>query len=255
MNVGIASDLHLEFYRGEGIHKFTQACSKFQELNQKLDLFVLAGDILCGPDRDELRSLYDACHLISDNIIYVFGNHEYYGSSREAFTFLEDSDEFAWVVPGDKIVTKTLTTDREYKLLISTAWFKRTKWCFVNDPQAIRDFGSNWTYDSNSQFRKRFTESSEKFDIVITHHLPLESCVAEKYKGLPSNNNYIIGISDKEFDNVEHPPDYWFFGHTHSSVDFQYNNTTFLANPYGYYKHERYESIETVDDWIKTVQI
>ena len=67
---------------------------------------------------------------------------------------------------------------------------------------------------------------------LLTHHLPSPLCIDEKYKnagpincGNASNLNQLI---------AENNIDLWLCGHTHSSFDFEYENTRFVCNPEGY---------------------
>lgn len=69
MNLSIVSDLHLEF-------------ADFLPATAQADVVILAGDI-------GLRSNgidWAAHHFPNQHVIYVAGNHEFYGSDRRALT-------------------------------------------------------------------------------------------------------------------------------------------------------------------------
>ena len=74
MRIMIMSDLHFEF-QGDGGKKF------FNEIKPAgTDLLVVAGDV--GLKQDLKKALKELCSRFP-NVIFVFGNHEFYNSSFE----------------------------------------------------------------------------------------------------------------------------------------------------------------------------
>jgi DNA repair exonuclease SbcCD nuclease subunit len=80
-------------------------------------------------------------------------------------------------------------------------------------------------------------ETNKHFDgktVVLTHHLPLSSCVSAEFVGSSLNPAFHANL-DKLFENKI---DYWFYGHTHTAQHQVVNGTVVQCNPRGYYGHE-----------------
>lgn len=72
--------------------------------------------------------------------------------------------------------------------------------------------------------------------IVVGHHCPSESSVAEMYKG-----NLLNGAFRSDLDEfiISRPQiQLWVHGHTHYNFDYQIGNTRVVCNPRGYIGHE-----------------
>jgi predicted phosphohydrolase len=78
MKIALYSDLHTEFVAGSHLKGYLSPL-----LKTDADVVVLAGDIASGRTnvKDVLKAFSDAYK----HVIYVAGNHEYYGSSLEIF--------------------------------------------------------------------------------------------------------------------------------------------------------------------------
>jgi Icc-related predicted phosphoesterase len=89
---------------------------------------------------------------------------------------------------------------------------------------------TDWAYE----YHRTFVELAEKATpetVVITHHLPSLRSVASKFQA-SNANRFFVGDVNRIL--VERKPRLWLHGHTHNSVDYQYENTRVVCNPFGY---------------------
>tara|TARA_Y100000034_G_scaffold123695_1_gene170895 strand:+ start:15551 stop:16075 length:525 start_codon:yes stop_codon:yes gene_type:complete len=117
----------------------------------------------------------------------------------------------------------------------STGWFRRDPLNFhyeknMGDFHYIDGF-KPWVYDQQEVFQHHLEENLTQGDIVITHHIPSEFCVAKEWKGSILNRFFVCDHSDLILDRK---PALWFFGHTHTSFDGVLGETRFICNPRGY---------------------
>ena len=77
--------------------------------------------------------------------------------------------------------------------------------------------------------------------VVVTHHMPLPYCVADKYKNSPLSAAFASDMRDfiKEYPEIR----LWCSGHTHDPYDFIYNETRFVCEPWGYYNENGFDSM------------
>ena len=92
----------------------------------------------------------------------------------------------------------------------------------------------------NEELLKAMEEGREEFlkddfdgkTIVMTHHLPHELCVHERFKGSMLNDYF---RTDLNWMFEKYDIDYWVHGHTHDNVDVHVGKTRILCNPMGYH--------------------
>ena len=72
-------------------------------------------------------------------------------------------------------------------------------------------------------------KNADKNIIVVTHHLPSFDLIDEKYKNFSLNCCF---ASNCEISNDLLK--LWICGHSHTSISFTKNNTTYAINSYGY---------------------
>ena len=100
----------------------------------------------------------------------------------------------------------------------------------MTDFSAIEDFES-WVYEENARAVALFEEWLRPGDIVVTHHLPSQRCVAPRFVGHPLNPFFVCDLTNLI---VERQPRLWLHGHSHGSMRVQIGETTVLCNPFGY---------------------
>lgn len=225
MKIQIASDLHFEFgdknYKSDIIKQLSKANS---------DVLVLAGDITSR------KEIFETLKEFSENfnsIVYVTGNHEHYGTHIDKIRDIRNDvlDSFSnvhWLdnstceISGQRFIGCTLWFP--YDSL--NQLYERD----MNDFRSILNF-REWVYKENEQSVKYLNENITENDIVVTHHLPSNKCVHEKYKNSDLNRFFVCNVEKLI---LEKSPKHWIFGHTHEQLGFQINKTRLISNPLGY---------------------
>jgi predicted phosphodiesterase len=230
MKIQILSDLHLEFLK------------KAPEMPVLGDYLVLAGDIgYAGSPiwREWLRG----CKQKYKQIYYIAGNHEFYNGTYserlslmraeagDNLTFLEkdvaDIDGTSLRVLGTTLWTN-VPAEETYGVSQMMADYKK-----------IRHSGRNLKVDDTNYMHKearkwldvqtnKCAEDGKKA-IVVTHHLPSFSMVADKYIG---ENNY--GFASMCDDLIRSPVKLWVCGHSHTQMMREINGCPVVIGAIGY---------------------
>lgn len=237
MKVNILSDLHLSF----GVP---------QAPDNDADIVILAGDIA------RPREAVAWAQTLTKPVLYVPGNHEFYGSSVSgtlealakcaAGTNVRVLDDDEVVLGGVRFIGSTLWTDfmlfgrgRERDLAMHEA--KR----FMRDFTRIRLHDDSTVPFTPADAAARFERHSRYLDarleervpmstIVITHHAPSPRSIHPRFAGSPlnpcfvSNAERLLGGSRVQL---------WIHGHTHDSFDYAVDGTRVVCNPRGYAKN------------------
>ncbi len=219
------------------------------------DLVVLAGDIA------RPREAVAWARGLGKPVLYVPGNHEFYGASlpgtrallRElcAGTNIHLLDDGELHLDGVRFLGTTLWTD--FRLFgegpqRDAAVDAATR--FMRDFQRIRvDEESDTLFTPDAcatQFARhaqwlqaRLAQPHEGATVVITHHAPSPRSIHPRFAGSPVN---LCFVSEAEHlldgDRVQ----LWIHGHTHDSFDYQLAGTRVVCNPRGYAKDGRVEN-------------
>jgi predicted phosphodiesterase len=224
------SDLHLEHMSDYG-DKFIKSLSPDGD-----EVLVLAGDIFsCAPRLQwATTEVIEALCKKYKHIVYVPGNHEFYGTHRlEVKMYLEllqrQFDPFVVLstgqpqrVEGHRFLGDTMwvpyhPSNHHYEHYLSD--FRMIEAC--------RDF----IYNENARFREYIRTYCEAGDIVVTHHLPAEGSVATEYKGDKLNRFF---VSHMEELIGQKKPSLWLHGHTHHQFDYKLHDTRIVCNARGY---------------------
>lgn len=231
MKIHYMSDLHLEF-------------SNLHPIQTDADVIVLAGDVWKG-DRGVgwARSAYP-----EKRIIYVPGNHEFYGTqrmdtlarlriaARETGVHLLDNDEL--IIEGVRFLGATLWTDFQLFGLAKKPLAMAAGQRFLRDFQVIHEGEKGHFSPSHSielhelslaWLKNKLAEPFDGKTVVVTHHLPCMESVVERFK-----NNDVSACFASDLDIVGPPIDLWIHGHTHDSLDIVKNGTRVVCNPRGY---------------------
>lgn len=230
MKLHVFSDIHTEFW-------------DFEPPNTDADVIVLAGDIGVGTGGVEW-----AARMYPDvPVIYVPGNHEFYGSDvrdTEMFVAAAPSNvhvlsDCACQIDGIRFLGSTLWTDFKFNGE-GEAWFSRqTAKEQIEDFSSIRNGYGTFTPEDSVYLHRAsvhwlVTELEKEFagpTIVVTHHLPSSLSVAKRYTGDPLNAAFasrLEGIIEK------YAPELWIHGHTHVPCDYELYGTRVVCNPRGY---------------------
>jgi predicted phosphodiesterase len=230
MKLHIVSDLHFE-------HD-----PQWRLPRAEADVLVLAGDIAPG-----LRGL-GAFFKYGKPVIYVPGNHEYYGENMPGLAAamrlyaktcgitILDKDEA--VIGGVRFLGTTLWTD--FHLFGADRAREALAYAdkHLNDYITIRNGKGGWFTAAQSGELHRTSAAwlerklSEPFagpTVVVTHHAPHPNSVNKRFGGHLLNCAFVSDLS-----RMMGTADLWIHGHTHDSFDYTVGSTRVLANPKGY---------------------
>lgn len=232
------SDLHLEF---SALHIPN---------TDKADVTLLLGDIHTG-----IKGVQWAANTIeSKHIIYILGNHEYYGG-KYPYTLNKIRDEAEKYSPNFHVL------DNESVLIDDVIFFGCTLWtdfalfgnadigklsCYdkLNDYNHIR-LGSddhyrkiipadteNWHHNSVKWLTKALYEQElGSKRIICTHHAPSRKSLSPQFFSDPVSAAYASSLDGfVAYSGAK----YWFHGHLHNSVDYELGDTRIISNPRGY---------------------
>ena len=236
MKLNILSDLHLSL-------------GALEIPRNDADVVVLAGDIA----RPAQAAAWAAG--FSKPVLYVPGNHEFYGSSI-AHTVAELKRQFAGtrvlvldndelVIGGVRFLGTTLWTD----FMLFGAGEARAA-AMRQALQYVRDFSQIRSGDAPralftpedcaalfklhaAWLERRLAEPHAGPTVVITHHAPSRMSIHPRFAGSLLNACF---VSDAEHLVRASRARLWIHGHTHDSFDYFVNETRVVCNPRGYAK-------------------
>lgn len=238
MKIRVLSDLHLEF-------------ADWTPPPVSADVVVLAGDIHVGG----AGIPWARHHFPPADIVYVPGNHEFYGSDMEVMRdqlrraardhaiHLLDADEA--VINGVRFLGATLWTDfsfdgREPQQIAramasaqhgmvdyQTIRIHESRLLTPDDTRAIHRRQAAWLAD-------RLATPFDGVTVVVTHHLPHRRSVHPRFEGDDLNPSFVTHLPQL----VREPVSLWIHGHTHESCNYAIRGTRVVCNPRGYLPHE-----------------
>ena len=235
MKIRLLSDLHIE----GGVYKY-------EHLGE--DVLVLAGDI---HTKCRHRELLDQVPKFV-KILFVAGNHEYYGGTFETtnafFCDLEDEyDNFYFLfnqgttIEDVEFFGGTMFTDFS---LDGDPW-KARQYCkegiadfhWINTFKAEGFITRRWNVEDHVVQHEAFvyelagwiraTEGRKR--VVISHFQPHKQCVGPRFAGSVLNPYFTVDMSA-----WMGWPGLWLHGHGHESRDFYELDTRVVCNPRGY---------------------
>jgi predicted phosphohydrolase len=234
MKIRLLSDLHTEFRLPYKTHPMSEYRGE--------DVLVLAGDIASGSTNTvDVIKHFLRCGF--PNIVYVPGNHEYYGTDFDDFNQKMRSkcselngvhylNGDSIVINGVKFVGATLWTNFGDNPLSEHA--AKTG---INDFRVIKGFGVSrcaQTYYDHVDYIKQAYETRDDMPVVVvTHFLPARECIAPRWRGANLLNDYFANDLGEYIAGMSNTT--WMFGHTHDATDIQLGTTRVVANPHGYY--------------------
>jgi predicted phosphodiesterase len=237
VKLNILSDLHLGF-------------GALDRPQNDADVVVLAGDI------SRPREAVAWALRFERPVLYVPGNHEFYGSSIE-----EATEELQQLCAGTQI---RVLDDREViigsvRFLGTTLWSdfrlfgegERKAAAMAEARRSIRDFSrilhaspdrSAFTpEDAAARFERhaawlnqRLSTPHDGQTVVITHHAPSAQSIHPRFADSPLNACF---VSRAERLMGGRRAQLWVHGHTHDSFDYLVNGTRVVCNPRGYAKN------------------
>ena len=237
MRLHILSDLHLS--QGAFVVPETGA-----------DLVVLAGDIA------RPKEALAWATALAKPVLYVPGNHEFYGSSidgtrRElarlsAGTNVRVLDDDEAIVGGVRFLGSTLWTD--FRLFGDGAGREAA---IADALRHIRDFsrivaddasGDLFTPEASAaRFASHAAWLAAKLSsahagptVVVTHHAPSRGSIHPRYADSLLNAGFVSDVAHLAGGDRAR---LWIHGHTHDSFDYDLGGTRVVCNPRGYAKN------------------
>ncbi len=243
MHVRLMSDLHIEQRGGGPVMDL--------DVNQPAVL-ILAGDI----HRGDCVLKWIVQHFLEPwpklHVIYVEGNHEYYGDylnqlperlSRDArlscMQRLHYLNQSQLVLHGIRFLGTTLWSD--FRLNEDNpVWAMHTAENYIADYRSIRlhpnqprlIVAQDLFEENNKQVAWLEHALDQPFKgktVVVTHHAPSIQSIDPRFKG-----DGLSPVFASNFEHLAQRADYWFHGHTHYSVDYFLGKCRVLSNPRGY---------------------
>ena len=242
MKLHIISDLHNEF----SMHTASPA-------SNEADVIVLPGDIW-----KHARGIGWARETWPNHrIIYVAGNHEYYGTLRKStlaklhveakachVDFLDNSEV---IIDGVRFLGATLWTDFELFGKAAQRLCMREAQNCLNDFRVIHESRGTFSPMDSVLLHRASVEFLQAkleltFDgktVVVTHHLPSEKSVVERFEG-----EILSACFASHLDNLMDGKkvQLWIHGHTHDCLDYELNGTRVVCNPRGYVTNQGAEN-------------
>lgn len=232
MNALVLSDLHLEF-------------GPFSPPIGGYDLVILAGDTAPG-----VKGLTWARQAFPESkIIYLAGNHEYYGHALPGLTdkltatavelgihFLENSEV---VIGGTTFFGCTLWSDfqlhGDQPPAVAVASASLNDYRKIRVAPEYRKFRPSDAAGLHTRSRRWLehciTEGRTQNAVIITHHAPSIQSLAMVQHDDPASAAYASHLDEMVERSAAR---LWIHGHTHSCVDYHIGATRILSNQRGY---------------------
>lgn len=227
VRIQILSDIHFEFDRDDG-----EAFARSVPVAG--DVLVLAGDVVpltSGAKFD--RAFRWFCKRFG-HVVYVPGNHEYYGTSpARAESLLVTS---APCFPNLHVLNPGTVTIEGVRFVGAALWFPPTPdeaqhRKYLNDFRFIQDFVP-WVHETHAAHLAFLEDNIRPGDVVVTHYLPHPRSVAPQYARSPLNRFFLAADAAPLVERAG--ARLWIHGHTHHSCDYTVGETRVVCNPRGY---------------------
>lgn len=245
--IQLFSDIHNELLRSPRFEGLEPFCIP----DTASDLVIIAGDY--DTKTHGVLKLKEESSRLNKHILYVLGNHEFYGSEYHSLktklkalcegsnVHILDCDEF--------------DLNGEVRFLGCTLWTnyilegysrEEVRYCIergLRDHQVIRienrgNYSRFLTSDAlkfhNKELtwlRKQLAKEYHGKTVVITHHAPHPVC---QHPGFPVSELSAAFYSDLSDVIENNDVDLWVFGHTHANIDTVVSGTRLISNQLGY---------------------
>jgi predicted phosphodiesterase len=232
VKIQILSDLHIEF-------------QPFRLLETDADVIILAGDIHVG----EKGLKWAIANISNKPVIYVLGNHEYYGHAYPKLvqklknyalgTNVHVLENDGVAIAGVQFFGCTLWTDFQLFGNPRLAGYEATQ--RMTDFRRIRvspNYSKFKSIDAAIAHKKSVhwlqanlaNHETEKL-VVVTHHAPSQKSVPLEYQADIVSAAYASHLDDLV---ASSDVGLWIHGHTHHSWDYKIDSTRIVCNPRGY---------------------
>ena len=285
MDIDYISDLHIDNYIKEidvdtnnhenNINHFNTIF--FNKENRKRKLLLISGDF-ANKNKFTFFALRVLEKYYYDMVVFILGNHDYFVSKKEiedgkykdsfdrieeVKTFTQNSQSLFYLdgniieIEGIKIGGCNSWYDGSFaynyakyfvmdEITINNLWNE-----FMPDAKAIKGI-SDYKTIFNKEIKK-IDKIYNKVDIMLTHVNPsfLKEHFTPRFRHSESNAFYAFNghrfLMDGDIK-------YWFFGHTHEFIEYEYKGVKVIANPSGY-ESELNNKLRFEDSIVKTISI
>lgn len=237
MRIALYSDLHLVFH-----HEHI-----WEPPALDVDVVILAGDIAHHAEGIEWAS----GKFLNKRIVYVVGNHEYYGASLLSLPGFRKAAKNAGVdllennsveIDGVRFIGATMWSNfKLYGEGETEAFVMLAAGRSINDFVAIRGRAGKTLVPHDTALMHDETvaffeaELAQPFDgktVMVTHFAPHRNTVAPQYAGDKLTPYF---VSDMSRMMEKHQIDLWCYGHTHTNSDFfDQSGCRVISNQRGY---------------------
>jgi predicted phosphohydrolase len=210
-------------------------------------ILIIAGDMSAGKDAHNILKVISTKFK---HIIYIPGNHEYYGNSIRHLnkmisnhsipnlTTIDSNGHIDCIVYGKRIVGCVgwgSLNNNQYVIQNTINDFKKIIIDEQSDYVGITDILEKHNQDI------AFLNNALKTpcDIVVTHHVPCNFLVRPEFQTSNLQSAYVMNVDTELFNNSEVLlPEYWVFGHTHDYIVQDSFDIKFRCNPVGYISND-----------------
>lgn len=235
-NIYLTSDNHHEILGLDGPVEVPTAA----------DIVVIAGDL------HHMPAALETCGKTADStglpVVFVSGNHEYYGRDYQDMTELalmyEHKNVYVLinrsaVIKGIRFVGTPLWTNFLAFGKEDQGTYMQAAERYINDFHVIKQNGKPITAQIMLSWHKEarvFLESelSKPFDgktVVVTHFPPSYELCHKRFIGEQLSPYFNAACDDLI---KKYKPDAWFFGHTHGAVEKRIHGVQMYCNMRGY---------------------
>ncbi len=227
MKIQYFSDLHSEKGNRLLAERIVSQCDA--------DVLIFAGDFYNQGKSPELLQKLDS--LAPCPLLFVPGNHDYYGMSRKTV----DQDFTNRIYENIFILNENMVIIDDVCFLGATSWWdvkvNRDAYEGMNDLVMINDIDraareGAWGKSAKIFFMKTLGKRMAVKTVCISHHAPSPRSIPDTLAHRDVNQCYANDWHDmiKVFQ-----PTLWIHGHIHQqSSDYFIGKTRVLSNPYGY---------------------
>lgn len=226
------SDIHLEFHDAHNQAYFLDDLFKDDLPN----IFVVSGDLSVPSDIIQWLDYIDK--MVDVPVLFVPGNHEYYGSQK----VVKDEEFKNLNLDHVKILNGDTFKHMDVVFAGATGWWddpmNNSHLYALNDFNRIYDIkqhmnGTEWGVRDRRFFRQVLADNV--YVVCISHNAPSYQSINPKYLGSDINECFA-----NHWDTMIHEfqPVAWIHGHMHDSCEYTIGKTQIVCNPYGYSGHE-----------------
>ncbi len=212
------------------------------------DVVVIAGD-LCEGMAEGVRWIAQS-GLAEKPVLYVGGNHEFYGLDRhdeltaarttaETVPNIHVLEGGSVTIGGVTFFGATLWTD--YDLLGDRDRAMHLAERYMSDHNMIRVGARKWTASTAlaehtariAWLKAELATCDPANTVIISHHAPSPRSCSSKFRGHPLNASFASDLTP-----LVAKAGTWIHGHTHTACDYRLEGCRVINNPRGYVRHE-----------------